>query len=64
MSQELKEWQVPTLCKCCNDLIYSRYDGEYRSCHCGKCAVDQTPYYFRHIGAIDLMERLDESFRD
>ena len=61
MNQELKEWQVPTLCKCCNDVIWSRFSGQFKWCKCGSCAVDQTPYYFRHIGDITLMERLNEN---
>lgn len=39
---------------CCDkqEIIQSRYSGEYSQCSCGKCAVDQTPHYVRFIGAM------------
>ncbi len=43
-------WQVDVECALCHDVIYSRYDGEYRKCKCGAIAVDQTPFYARYIG--------------
>lgn len=46
----LKEWQHPTQCLCCKDIIYSRYSGEFVWCKCKAIAVDQTPYYGRIIG--------------
>ena len=49
-SDELDNWQVPTECAKCGDVIYSHYNGEFRSCKCGAIAVDQTRYYARYIG--------------
>ena len=48
--EPLKDWQRKVKCAKCEDVIYSRYDGEYVSCSCGAIAVDQTPFYARHIG--------------
>lgn len=50
MSGDRQEWQIDRECPHCHDIIYSRYDGEYRTCKCGALAVDQTPYYERWIG--------------
>ncbi len=35
------------LAKCCNTIIFSTRPGEFVSCKCGECYVDQTPYYTR-----------------
>jgi len=40
------EYQCPN----CKDKIHSNYSGEYVSCQCGKCAVDETAHYIRMIG--------------
>lgn len=37
-------------CNNCEDVIYSRREGEYVTCQCGSIAVDQTRYYMRLIG--------------
>lgn len=37
-------------CKECKTTFQSSYEGEYATCKCGKCAVDQTLWYERHIG--------------
>ena len=37
-------------CSHCLSTFYSAYPGEFVSCQCGKCAVDQTLWYTRHIG--------------
>lgn len=37
-------------CNNCEDVIYSRREGEYVTCQCGAIAVDQTRYYMRLIG--------------
>lgn len=50
MTEPLKDWQIPTTCKFCNDTIYSKYSGEFVECSCGKLFVDQTPYYGRYGG--------------
>jgi len=56
---ELKEWQHKSQCAKCNDVIYSHYDGEYSACKCGAIAVDQTPYYARHIGNPEDFKEVD-----
>lgn len=43
-------WQSPYKCKVCEDIIFSRYQGEFRRCRCGAIAVDQTAHYTRLIG--------------
>jgi len=43
-------------CTLCNDVIQSSYSGEFVTCSCGKCSVDQTQYYTRLIGNIHDME--------
>jgi len=37
-------------CKKCEGLFSSTYPGEFVSCKCGDCAVDETLWYVRHIG--------------
>ena len=37
-------------CTRCEDIIHSRYSGEYVSCKCGAIGVDQTHHYTRMIG--------------
>lgn len=56
----MKNWQVKWKCARCSDIIFSRYDGEYVSCKCGAIAVDQTPYYERHIGDFNSFVKVDE----
>jgi len=46
----MKEWQKKWQCALCEDIIWSKYSGEYVSCKCGAIAVDQTTHYSRHIG--------------
>ncbi|MGA0610054.1 DUF7695 domain-containing protein [Caldimonas sp. KR1-144] len=43
-------WQRPVRCTQCDDVIWSRYRGEFRSCKCGAISVDQTPHYSRYVG--------------
>jgi hypothetical protein len=45
-----KEWQFDVTCARCNDIIYSRYSGQFVTCKCGAISVDQTPYYSRYTG--------------
>ena len=40
----------PVQCKKCNDVIFSKYYGQFVTCKCGAISVDQTPHYSRHIG--------------
>ena len=58
--EPLKEWQVRYQCLHCEDVIYSKYSGEYVECKCKSIAVDQTPYYSRFIGAPHLFKKVDE----
>lgn len=37
-------------CNHCGDTLTGDKKGTYISCSCGKCAIDETPYYFRLIG--------------
>lgn len=48
--EELQNWQVPVRCGKCDDVIWSKFAGQYAICKCGAIAVDQTPYYCRNIG--------------
>lgn len=41
------------LCNHCKTLLMSKYSGQYLSCTCGKCMVDQTEHYTRYGGAPD-----------
>jgi hypothetical protein len=52
----------PTHVKCvkCDDVIFSRYEGEFRSCKCGSISVDQTKHYERYIGPKALFVFVDE----
>lgn len=51
---EFKPGQYKYRCKACDDLIWSRYEGEYVACKCGKSAIDQTAYYTRGLGSVRL----------
>jgi hypothetical protein len=55
-----EKWQTLTRCKLCKDVIYSRWEGEYRTCGCGSISVDQTMYYMRCVGDMDKFERVEE----
>jgi len=49
--------------KCCNDIIWSRFPGEFRKCSCGQVAIDQTEHYRRLLGDpryYELYEEKDE----
>lgn len=63
MTTERQPWQFLTKCKLCEDVIYSRHDGEYRSCKCGAIAVDQTPHYSRFIGEPANFVKVNEQNR-
>ena len=43
----------PTQCRNCKDIIWSTYEGEFRSCKCGAISVDQTRHYSRYLGNPD-----------
>ena len=42
-------------CNHCGDIL----TGAYIQCSCGKCAIDETPYYFRIIGNFEDYEVLE-----
>lgn len=42
--------------KCCGDVLQSRYEGEWVACKCGKAFIDETAYYCRGGGEVELME--------
>lgn len=50
-------------CKHCGDILTGDKKGTYISCSCGKCAIDETPYYYRLIGNFedyDVIEPKEE----
>ena len=46
-------------CKNCGDILEGDNKGTYIECSCGKCAVDETPYYYRVIGNFEDYELLE-----
>jgi len=46
-------------CIKCNDIIWSRTEGEYVACSCGTTAVDFNRYYGRQIGSSFLKKISD-----
>ena len=46
-------------CNHCGDILEGDKKGTYISCSCGKCAIDETPYYFRIIGNLEDFEVLE-----
>jgi hypothetical protein len=61
-----KKWKGSRyLAKCCDTVIQSQYSGHFVRCKCGKCAIDETPYYGRFIGdAPNLLELLLDKVED
>lgn len=56
--KELPPWNpCKYKCKKCEDIIWSRRPGEFRPCKCGECFVDQTRYYARFSGDLELVEK-------
>lgn len=54
---KMKNWKegnrIVLQCLVCDDEVFSRFSGEYKSCQCGAIAIDQTPYYYRIVGDHD-----------
>ena len=50
-------------CKLCNTVIEGDKKGHMIYCKCGKCAIDETPYYYRINGNPDNIEEI-EDYRD
>ena len=45
-------------CNNCGDILEGDKKGTYIQCSCGKCAIDETPYYYRIIGNLGDFEVL------
>ena len=48
------------MCADCEDIIYSRYPGEFVMCSCKAIYVDQTPYYSRYGGQPEKFIQVDK----
>lgn len=46
-------------CNNCGDVLTGDKKGTYISCSCGKCAIDETPYYYRIIANREDFEFLE-----
>jgi len=46
-------------CNNCGDILEGDKRGTYIQCSCGKCAIDETPYYYRIIGNFEDFEVLE-----
>jgi len=46
-------------CNHCGDILEGDKKGTYIQCSCGKCAIDETPYYWRIIGNFEDFEVLE-----
>ncbi len=42
--------------ECCDDIIFSAWEGHYNQCSCGEAFVDETKYYTRLGGKATLIE--------
>lgn len=47
-------------CKLCNTILEGDKKGHLIWCKCGKCAIDETPYYARLIGNIEDYIQMEE----
>jgi hypothetical protein len=45
-------------CKLCGDIVEGDKKGNLICCKCGKCAIDETPYYYRLIGNTEDYEEI------
>lgn len=46
--------------KHCNDIIESKYSGQFVQCSCGKIYIDETEYYCRVGGNLGDFELVKE----
>ena len=46
-------------CKYCGDILEGDGKGTYIQCSCGKCAIDETPYYYRIIANFEDYETIE-----
>lgn len=47
-------------CRCCGDVIESKYTHDYVKCSCGRCVVDGGKEYLRRTGYSYDIEELSE----
>lgn len=47
-------------CNKCGDILEGDKRGTYIECSCGKCAIDETEYYYRIIGNEEDWEIIEE----
>lgn len=54
----IENW-IPTkyFATCCSTIICSNYPGELKSCKCEKSFVDETNYYARLGGTVELYSK-------
>jgi len=48
-------------CLICGDIIEGDRQGHLISCSCGKCYIDETPYYYRIVGDPEQIAVFDEN---
>lgn len=46
-------------CKLCNTIIQGDKKGHMIYCECGKCAIDETPYYYIINGNPENIENIE-----
>ncbi len=49
------------ICNDCKGEFFSKYQGEFVRCPCGKCFIDETRYYARVSGNCKPKEETDAS---
>lgn len=47
-------------CKLCGTTVTGDKKGHLIWCECGKCAIDETPYYYRVIGNFEDYEEVKD----
>lgn len=47
-------------CVHCEKIIEGDKKGTYITCDCGKCAIDETAYYYRIIANVEDFKVIDE----
>jgi hypothetical protein len=46
--------------ECCEDTIFSKYEGQFSGCKCGKTFIDETAYYGRSGGNLNYVCKQSE----
>ncbi len=49
-------------CRLCGTIIEGDKKGHIIFCKCGKCAIDETPYYYRINGNPEDIEEITEDY--